>query len=246
MRLVPKNWESFQHYKDRCPPWIKLHKALLDDSTFQRLPVASRALAPMLWLLASESKDGSFDGSIGELSFRLRQTEKEISAGIEPLIDKGFFSVAHDASDSLAERKQVAVPERETETEAYKEEAEIESAAAPKKTQSRATTIPSDFCPNDNGVSYAENKKLNLAIELESFRNFHTAKGSTWKDWQATWRTWCDKAVEFGRSGNQRASPGYKNIHDQRAETIAILTGRKTNEPTSNERDITSESFRVA
>lgn len=24
-----RNWEQFQHYKDRNPPWIKLHFALL-------------------------------------------------------------------------------------------------------------------------------------------------------------------------------------------------------------------------
>ena len=117
MFLVPKNWESFQHYKDRCPPWIKLHKSLLDDSAFQRLPTASRALAPMLWLLASESKDGVFDGSVEELSFRLRQTEKEVSSGLEALISKGFFSVYQDASKPLAECQQVAVPETETEGE---------------------------------------------------------------------------------------------------------------------------------
>jgi hypothetical protein len=32
--LTPKNWKSFQHYKDRAPAWIKLHKALLDDYNF--------------------------------------------------------------------------------------------------------------------------------------------------------------------------------------------------------------------
>lgn len=118
MRLIPKNWETFQHYKDRSPPWIKLHKGLLDDSAFQRLPTASRALAPMLWLLASESKDGSFDGSTEELAFRLRQTEKEISAGLEPLISKGFFTVVQDASTVLADCGQLAVPETEAEREA--------------------------------------------------------------------------------------------------------------------------------
>jgi hypothetical protein len=54
MLIVPNNWAELQHYKDRSPPWIKLHKKLLDNFEFQSLPVASRALAPMLWLLASE------------------------------------------------------------------------------------------------------------------------------------------------------------------------------------------------
>jgi hypothetical protein len=28
--LRVKNWSEFQHYKDRNPPWIKLHRTLLD------------------------------------------------------------------------------------------------------------------------------------------------------------------------------------------------------------------------
>jgi hypothetical protein len=122
VRLIPKNWESFQHYKDRAPPWIKLHHGLLDDRMFQKLPDASRALAPCLWLLASESKAGDFDGSIEELSFRVRQSEKWIEAALKPLIDKGFFVVLQDASEALAGCQQVAVPEtekRREETEAF-------------------------------------------------------------------------------------------------------------------------------
>ncbi|WP_395005816.1 hypothetical protein [Undibacterium sp.] len=121
MNLTPKNWGDFQHYKDRAPPWIKLHKGLLDDSAFQRLPTASRALAPMLWLLASEQKDGSFNADHAELAFRLRQTEKEIKDALTPLISKGFFLVLQDASETIAQCKPDAMPETEerqrTETE---------------------------------------------------------------------------------------------------------------------------------
>lgn len=77
---------------------------------------------------------------------------------------------------------------------------------ADKPPRKKATTIPADFYPNENGVAYAEEKRISLAVELESFRNWHLAKGGTFKDWQACWRTWCDKAVEFGRSGKQAAS----------------------------------------
>jgi hypothetical protein len=118
MILTPKNWSVFQHYKDRCPPWIKLHRDLLNDRIFMRLPLASKALAPMLWLLASESKDGHFDGSQDELVFRLHITDQEYISGIKPLIDNGFFIIA---SGVLAECKQVAIPETETEREAKAE-----------------------------------------------------------------------------------------------------------------------------
>ena len=114
MLLQPKNWAIFQHYKDRCPPWIKLHRDLLNDRSYMRLPIASKAIAPMLWLLASESKDGVFDGSLDELVFRLHITPKEYQDGVKPLIDNDFFILV---SCVLAERKQVAIPETETEGE---------------------------------------------------------------------------------------------------------------------------------
>jgi hypothetical protein len=114
MLLQPKNWAVFQHYKDRCPPWIKLHRDLLNDRSYMRLPIASKALAPMLWLLASESKDGVFDGSLDELVFRLHITPKEYQDGVKPLIDNDFFILV---SGVLAERKHNAIPETETEGE---------------------------------------------------------------------------------------------------------------------------------
>lgn len=115
MLLRPKNWDKFQHYKDRCPPWIKLHRDLLNDREFACLPLASKALAPLLWLLASESKDGSFDASVDELVFRLRFKASDVESGLKLLIDKGFFIVA---SGVLAECLQPAIPETERETEA--------------------------------------------------------------------------------------------------------------------------------
>lgn len=123
MILIPKNWHEFQHYNKRNPPWVKLHKKLLDDSTFQRLPDASRALAPMLWLLASEQKDGTFNAQFSEIAFRLRKPESWVEDAIKPLINAGLFIVA---SDMLAHCKQHATPETETETEA---EAEAEFTA---------------------------------------------------------------------------------------------------------------------
>jgi hypothetical protein len=122
MKLIPKNWDNFQHYKHRSPPWIKLHKNLLDDMAFQRLPIASKAIAPMLWLLASESHDGVIHKSPEEIAFRLRMTEKEVISSIKPLIDNGFFIedsnvLAKRLQDATTEKRQSRVEtEKETET----------------------------------------------------------------------------------------------------------------------------------
>ena len=114
MKLIPKNWDKFQHYKDRNPPWIKLHRDLLIDKEFMRLPIASKALAPLLWLLASEDIDGVFDADYDELEFRLRLSQKELIDGLKPLIENGFFL---DANTMLAPCLQDAIPETEREAE---------------------------------------------------------------------------------------------------------------------------------
>lgn len=131
MNLIPKNWEGMQHYKDRSPQWIKLHKSLLDDKSFQRLPVAARALAPMLWLIASESMEGIFDGDIEELAFRLRDTEKNIAVSLDTLIKAGFFLVVQAASNPLACAEQVDCLEKSREEEIREEEKSREEEKAP-------------------------------------------------------------------------------------------------------------------
>lgn len=52
-----KNWDNFQHYKDRNPPWIKLHNHLLDNYEFECLPDASKAHLLCIWMLASRTQN---------------------------------------------------------------------------------------------------------------------------------------------------------------------------------------------
>jgi hypothetical protein len=117
LKIKPSNWQEFQHYNKRRPPWIKLHHKLLDSYDFHSLPAGSRALAPMLWLIASEHMDGVIDADPSKLSFRLRTSASEIEEALSPLIGKGFFDVVQFDSVVLAECKQSATPETETETE---------------------------------------------------------------------------------------------------------------------------------
>jgi len=87
--------------------------------------VESRALAPMLWLLASESKDGVINMTIEALVFRLRVDALYLVNSLEPLITKGFFL---DASAMLASRLQHATPETETETETETEKSPFQES----------------------------------------------------------------------------------------------------------------------
>jgi len=147
-----------------------------------RLPIASKAIAPMLWLLASESKDGVFDGSLDELVFRLHITEKEYQSGVKPLIDNNFFTVV---SVVLAERLQDAIPEteRETEVETKKE----------KKTLGKR--LASDSCLTKEWEEFCQQTRpeLNPTKTFDQFKDYWIAQAGqkgVKLDWFATWRNW--------------------------------------------------------
>jgi hypothetical protein len=119
--------ESFQHYKDRSPSWIKLHKALLDDYEFSCLPVASRGASANALAASKRVRRRQNHASIDKLAFRLHMTRGELADALSPLIEKGFF----DASEPLAERKQDAIPEKEREIENIDKRERENGAVAP-------------------------------------------------------------------------------------------------------------------
>lgn len=116
-----KDWKEFQHFKDRTPPWIKLHRSLLDNPDWHVLDGKAAKMLTMLWLLASEDKNlGGYLPDIRTISFRLRTTELEVKSTISKL----NHWVVEDRDNMISERYQSDIPE--TETEAYSKEAEIE------------------------------------------------------------------------------------------------------------------------
>jgi hypothetical protein len=210
MKLTPKKWEEFQHYKDRAPTWIKLHKRLLDDFAYHRLPVASKALAPMLWLLASEYEGGVIDASLDEIAFRMHLSPNDMAEALNPLIESGFFTVEQDASNTLADCKQVAIPEKEEEKQVKKEG---EGAKAPPRSQmkdrKRATRFPDGMTANRAAQEAAGLTAAEGDREFTKFRNHAHEKGRTCLDWQAAERNWYLKAAEFmGRKPPAATVPG--------------------------------------
>ena len=99
--LTVKNWELFQHYRDRHPPWIKLHARVLNDRDFMVLSRASRGLLMLLWILASEN-EGQVPYSQEEIRFRLR-LEDFVLEELTPLISGGFLIPDEDCKQALAD-----------------------------------------------------------------------------------------------------------------------------------------------
>jgi hypothetical protein len=48
--IIVRNWDKFQHYKNRRPVWIKLYTELTSDSDWLGLSDAQRGLLATIWI----------------------------------------------------------------------------------------------------------------------------------------------------------------------------------------------------
>jgi hypothetical protein len=118
-----RNFEQFQHYKHRNPPWIRLYYQLLHDRRFYRLDDSSKWLAIGIFLLASQHEN--------KIAFDPDWIARELSLSAPPnwqaLIDAEFIipidcgasvmlaSCTQDASQSITDSSEQIIQKTETE-----------------------------------------------------------------------------------------------------------------------------------
>ena len=71
----------------------------------------------------------------------------------------------------------------------------------------KATRMPADWQPSPELQDTFSQKwpSLSFFAELEAFEDYHTAKGSTFKDWDAAFRSWCRNAVKWQTPAQRKA-----------------------------------------
>ena len=173
MPIYIKNWSQFQHFKDRRPPWIKLHRDILDQRDINVLSDGSFRVLIGLWLLASE--DSEMEGalpSVEDMAFRLRTTIPNINKALKEL---GHFLYQDDIT-TISDGYHVDDPETETETETERDK---------KRFTAPSVSDVQSFC--------LEHKLT--GVDADAFVDFYTSKGwkignNPMKDWHAAARNW--------------------------------------------------------
>lgn len=146
--LRVKNWQRYQHYKDRCPPWIKLATDTFQNYDFSRLTDASKLLAICIWTLASRSKAGEIPDDFEYLKAQGCLGPIVKPEHLKELIAQGFLEVA---SETLADCEQTACSETEGETEERERRGEDLSPRPPSR--SAGTPIGGLEFPCDGKIS---------------------------------------------------------------------------------------------
>ncbi len=106
--VIPK-WDEFQHYKNRDPAWIKLHRSLASDPEWQKLSGHCRAVLVGLWL---EYASSNCQVVVNTLSLTRRLALRVSSRQLKTLETAGFIEVS--ASKPLAQCYSRGREEKET------------------------------------------------------------------------------------------------------------------------------------
>lgn len=186
--LTIKNWERFQHYRDRAPPWIKLHRSLLDDFEFSQLPDETKAHLVLIWLFASQSR-----GRVpAEPTFLASKLGLRKAPNLQLLVEQGFLIPEHDASNVLAERKQGASELLQIlDNDAPRAGARSASASGSLKTEPTGIARAREAGPTDKHRELATSLGVACDVEWASFWDRVDAKGKPWfRDANAAFRLW--------------------------------------------------------
>jgi hypothetical protein len=205
-----KNFERFQHYKHRNPPWIKFYNDLLDNYEFAGLPDASKAHLLAIWLLASR-----YNNEIpADPQWIARRINANEPVNLELLKELGFVVEIQRRSKLLAKRKQNALPETETETETEREIEKETPLRGVKKSRSPngsrggqvevfGRRLPEKWEPSPEDRVFAASLLLDVDAVLGEFRDYWKgvpgARGRK-LDWSATFRNRCREVA--GRRTN--------------------------------------------
>ena len=74
-----------------------------------------------------------------------------------------------------------------------------------RRARSRATAFPADFKLDEELVVFAQKHGIDWVCEFPAFRDHHQARGSTFKDWRAAWRTWVRRVPQFRMKGDSNS-----------------------------------------
>ncbi|MDD5095836.1 MAG: hypothetical protein PHV74_15905 [Dehalococcoidia bacterium] len=197
--LKVHDWEQYQHYNNRNPPWIKLHVDLLNNRKFTALALASKGLLMQLWILASRKK-GEVPSDLEEIRFQLRDHSIK-QKDIDLLVSTGFLETC---KQTLADASNVQA-DACLETEVSKDKAETD--------KKRDINILSLGSFGNVKMSEEEFQKLkdkfgegSTTERIEKLSSYIASKGKKYKSHYATILVWAQKdgGTDHGKSEDRK------------------------------------------
>jgi len=188
--IAIKAWDTFQHYKDRDPPWVKLYRDLLTAESWVLGTDDSRLVQVASMLLAARYRNATpLNYPLFSKVASLDLSESRFRTAIDHLVATGFLEIQGDAAPVKASAsKALATCTSEAEAEAEKSREEAEKRESARKRATRR--CPDDWKPSPEDVANISREcpDVDMAAAERKFRDHEFAKARS--DWSACWRNW--------------------------------------------------------
>lgn len=189
------NWKEFQHYKDRNPPWIKLHNQLLDNYEFEQLTDATKGHLLCIWMLASRTNN--------KLPLDQSWIKRKIGANspvdLKTLESSGFIELQdmeHDASKPLVSEEE----RRDREEKSITKEVDY---TCTRMSESEYTEI-CRIRKKNKGGSITQRVINGLSIEFDKARKVGMTNDQILTEWETRgWKSFKAEWIKSNHSNNQ-------------------------------------------
>lgn len=224
-------WGTYQHYRDRSPPWIKLHANTLTSRTWVSLSNDGRALA-IACMLEAAATDNKIPA---DPQYMRRRAYFDEAPDFAPLVAVGFIALVGDNND-LAKSTQADASatlangterssESEGETEQSKEEKKDNSTSRKAlSAEQRGTRLPDDWKPTAEDRAFAIDLGLDPDVTADEFRDYWTAlPGARGRklNWSKTFKNRCR---ELGKKPRLNGAVKGETFEQKRQrENLAVI-----------------------
>lgn len=205
--LSIKNFETYQHYKHRNPPWIRLYGALFHDKDFIKLPIASRYLYLGLLTLCARHAN-RVPNDCAWIAHELCMNESEID--LKPLYHKKFLLASRNHVASMLSQDAPSDSDSSDSSDISEDSDTSEVGASTPlangtvKFTKPELPIPDDWEPKDYHVRFALARGLDIKIEAAHFRGRAIELGWVTKDWDRKFSNWMLQEVKFRQQRSPR------------------------------------------
>lgn len=225
-------WARYQHYRDRDPPWIKLHRDLLTSRTWVDSDDRSRLLAIACMLIAA----GTENKIPADAKHVKRRAYFDWEPDFAPLVEVGFIELVSEINDLPEIRKPMLAPASapqanacsESEAEQSNTEKSREDNSTAKRGADRGTRLPEDWMPSEEDCAFAADLGLDSMVTAEEFRDFWTsvpgARGRK-LNWSKTFRNRCRELGRRPRGGAMLGGKGETYEQRRQRENLAVIEG---------------------
>lgn len=213
-----RNWEEFQHYTDRRPPWIKLYPEMLSSLDWSMWSDESRLLAIVCMMIASE--DGP---RVGRTKFASKEVKDLFKLGkygrvpnnpeyikyrghlhsdvdLSPLVSSGFLvpgegRLDHSLDSSLDPSLFPSLPQRQRQIN-IDSDSDISSTFGKDNNGSKRKVLERPAREEVLAYMLEKGVKQDIALrESDLFVNFYESKGwlvgkSPMKQWRSAVSGW--------------------------------------------------------